>query len=394
MAETERFDSNGNKVNDAAKKKGGKLWIFATIIIVIYIAINSCLVVCHEDEYKLVRQFGRVDRTITNAGLFVKIPIIESVDTVPKKVLLYDLPVSDVITSDKKTMIVDCYVLWRVTDPLKFAQTLSHSVGNAENRIDQLVYNAMKNTISNMTQDEVIRSRDGKITVTDTEITSDVENNDIVVKNVKIKDEIVECKIREVLKKQKQKVFVGDYVEFSDGAIETVGGVVGAFESAFKGAYDKVKEWVDLIIEKVKEAGKAIAGLNPFASGNLPDVSVTIGADGEIVTEHATNYDTPALLKKPTMFATNHLGGDRGSYNGGEVVYGHDPLMNDIRQASAEGSAMLVNAVVDSMNKVYKILADYLPDMASKQPIIDINSLAPAIDTQLGVIAIRKGRGN
>lgn len=180
MGETERFDSKGNKVNDSSSKKGGKkLWTIAAIIIIAYIAINSCLVVCHEDEYKLVRQFGRVDRTITEAGLFVKIPFIESVDTVPKPVLLYDLPVSDVITSDKKTMIVDCYVLWKVTDPLKFAQTLSHSIGNAENRIDQLVYNAMKNTISNMTQDEVIRSRDGKIVVTDLAQIDDVENNDI-----------------------------------------------------------------------------------------------------------------------------------------------------------------------------------------------------------------------
>lgn len=181
MAETERFDSNGNKVNDSSKKGGKKLWVLAAIVIIVYIAINSCLGVCHEDEYKLVRQFGRVDRTITNAGLFVKIPFIESVDTIPRKVLLYDLPVSDVITSDKKTMIVDCYVLWKVTDPLKFAQTLSHSVGNAENRIDQLVYNAMKNTISNMTQDEVIRSRDGKITVTDVVEIDDVENNDITL---------------------------------------------------------------------------------------------------------------------------------------------------------------------------------------------------------------------
>ena len=81
-------------------------------------------------------------------------------------------------------MIVDCYVLWRVTDPLKFAQTLSHSIGNAENRIDQLVYNAMKNTISNMTQDEVIRSRDGKIEVTDVATDTDVENNDIVLDEV------------------------------------------------------------------------------------------------------------------------------------------------------------------------------------------------------------------
>ena len=185
MAETERFDSNGNKIdNSSEKKKGNKLWIVVVALFVIYIALNSCLIVCHEDEYKLIRQFGRVDRTIPDAGLYVKIPFIESVDTVPKKVLLYDLPVSDVITSDKKTMIVDCYVLWRVTDPLKFAQTLSHSIGNAENRIDQLVYNAMKNTISNMTQDEVIRSRDGKIEVTDVATDTDVENNDIVLDEV------------------------------------------------------------------------------------------------------------------------------------------------------------------------------------------------------------------
>lgn len=192
MAEAERFDSNGNKVNDSSKNKGGKkIWIVAAIVILVYIALNSCLVVCHEDEYKLIRQFGRVDRTITNSGLFVKIPFIESVDTVPKKVLLYDLPVSDVITSDKKTMIVDCYVLWKVTDPLKFAQTLSHSIANAENRIDQLVYNAMKNTISNMTQDEVIRSRDGKITVTDVEAIEDVENNDIMIEE---KTQVVDIK--------------------------------------------------------------------------------------------------------------------------------------------------------------------------------------------------------
>ena len=185
MAETERFDSNGNKIdNSSEKKKGNKLWIVVVALFVIYIALNSCLIVCHEDEYKLIRQFGRVDRTITDAGLYVKIPFIESVDTVPKKVLLYDLPVSDVITSDKKTMIVDCYVLWRVTDPLKFAQTLSHSIGNAENRIDQLVYNAMKTTLSNMSQDEVIRSRDGKIEVTDVATDTDVENNDIVLDEV------------------------------------------------------------------------------------------------------------------------------------------------------------------------------------------------------------------
>ena len=78
MAETERFDSNGNKIdNSSDKKKGKKLWIVVVALFVIYIALNSCLIVCHEDEYKLIRQFGRVDRTITDAGLYVKIPFIE-----------------------------------------------------------------------------------------------------------------------------------------------------------------------------------------------------------------------------------------------------------------------------------------------------------------------------
>ena len=69
-------------------------------------------------------------------------------------------------------------MLWKVTDPLKFAQTLSGSIGNAESRIDTIVYNATKNTISNMTQDAVILSRDGKMTITEPQ-ESDVVNNDL-----------------------------------------------------------------------------------------------------------------------------------------------------------------------------------------------------------------------
>ena len=65
-----------------------------------------------------MRQFGRVDRVVTAPGLSFKIPFVESVDTVPKELLIYDLPASDVITSDKKTMIVDSYVLWHVIEPL------------------------------------------------------------------------------------------------------------------------------------------------------------------------------------------------------------------------------------------------------------------------------------
>ena len=89
--------------------------------------------------------------------------MLQETQTLPKTVLLYDLPVSDVITKDKKTMVADSFVLWRISDPQKFIQTLNSSVSNAESRLSSLVYNAMKNTISGMNQTEVISGRDGAL---------------------------------------------------------------------------------------------------------------------------------------------------------------------------------------------------------------------------------------
>ena len=81
----------------------------------------------------------------------------------PKQILLYDLAPSDVITRDKKTMITDSYVIWKISDPLKFARTLNSSIENGESRINTAIYNATKNAISSMSQDEVITSRDGEL---------------------------------------------------------------------------------------------------------------------------------------------------------------------------------------------------------------------------------------
>lgn len=168
-------------MSKSGKKLGFLKYIVAILLLIV--AFNS-MVVCHEDEYKLIRQFGKVQRVITESGLNVKVPFVQSVDTIPKQILTYDLPASDVITSDKKSMIVDSYVLWQVSDPLKFTQTLAGSVYNAESRINALVYNATKNTVSSMTQDEVIKSRDGKMTVTAGETEEEIESNDLILEEV------------------------------------------------------------------------------------------------------------------------------------------------------------------------------------------------------------------
>lgn len=127
------------------------------------IILSSSIVVTNEDEYSLIKRFGKIERVIDSAGLTFKTPFVETVDKLPKSIQFYDMPQSDVITVDKKAMVADSYVLWKISDPILFAQTLNSSITVAESRINTIVYNAMKNVISSNTQNEVISGRDGEL---------------------------------------------------------------------------------------------------------------------------------------------------------------------------------------------------------------------------------------
>ena len=137
--------------------------LITIILFVAVIAGLSCLVITNENEYTLVREFGRIDHVVTTSGVSFKIPFVQTTDTLPKQTLFYDLSPSDVITSDKKTMICDSYILWHIVDPEKFARTLNCSIANAESRLDAIVYNATKNVISSTKQDDVISGRNGAL---------------------------------------------------------------------------------------------------------------------------------------------------------------------------------------------------------------------------------------
>ena len=142
-------------------KKGIKLSIPVLIVVLALLLSSGLFVTTHQNEYTIVRQFGAVVKIIDKPGLSMKLPFVQSVSILPKTEMLYDLAVSDVITSDKKSMVADSFVLWRIDDPLKFIQTLSGNIGNAEYRIDTVVYNSLKTVISSMKQEEVISGRDG-----------------------------------------------------------------------------------------------------------------------------------------------------------------------------------------------------------------------------------------
>ncbi len=145
------------------KKRGLSKALLVLIVVLVLVIGSSCFVVTHQNEYTVVRQFGEVVDIRDTPGISVKLPFVQTASTLPNTVLMYDLPISDVITQDKKTMVADSFVLWKIQDPKRFIQTLNGNISQAEARLSTIVYNSMKNIISSRSQSDVISGRDGEL---------------------------------------------------------------------------------------------------------------------------------------------------------------------------------------------------------------------------------------
>ena len=110
-------------------KNKSVIWIAAVVVILLLLAGNS-LVVTYPNEYTVIKEFGRIESIRQEPGLSIKVPFIQTAEKIQNEVLLYDLAISDVMTKDKKSMIADCFVLWKIEDPYKYTQTLSAQKGN------------------------------------------------------------------------------------------------------------------------------------------------------------------------------------------------------------------------------------------------------------------------
>ena len=147
--------------NAFAGKPITRVLVIAAVIVLVLILFGSMYIV-HQNEYGIVWQFGAVNTVRNEPGLYLKVPV-QSVSTLPKTELLYDLPISDVITGDKHSMVLDSFALWRISDPRLFIESLSGSLANAESRINAIIYNALKTVISSQKQETIISGRDGRV---------------------------------------------------------------------------------------------------------------------------------------------------------------------------------------------------------------------------------------
>jgi membrane protease subunit HflC len=133
--------------------------LIALIVIVAVIVIASSFYVVQENEYACIVRFSKIIDTKQSPGLYFKTPFVDTIRTFPKAIMFYDIPPSEVLTADKQNMTVDSYVLWRISEPLKFFQTLG-SVSVAEERLDTMTYNALKNVMGTLAQRDIINEED------------------------------------------------------------------------------------------------------------------------------------------------------------------------------------------------------------------------------------------
>ena len=137
-----------------------KKTIALLIALVLVICLSNAMYTVREDQYACTVRFSKIIDTTDQAGLHFKIPFLDSVKYFSKAATLYDIPPSEVLTSDKQNRTVDCYVLWRIEDPLKFFQTLDNTA-KAEDRLNAITYTILKNTMSTMAQADIINMNDG-----------------------------------------------------------------------------------------------------------------------------------------------------------------------------------------------------------------------------------------
>lgn len=138
-------------------KKSGIVII--VLLLAVILAANAVFTV-REDEYACTVRFSKIIDTTAEAGLHFKIPFVDSVKYFSKATQLYDIPPSEVLTSDKQNMTVDCYILWSISDPKLFYQTLG-STSVAEQRLDALTYNELKTVMGTLAQSDIINMEDG-----------------------------------------------------------------------------------------------------------------------------------------------------------------------------------------------------------------------------------------
>ncbi len=137
--------------------KNIKLIVGGAIALVILIVLSSALYTVDQTQQVVITQFGEPIRVVKDPGLHIKTPFIQDATTFEKRILEWDGRATQIPTKDKKFILVDTYARWKITDPLKFYQSVGGELG-AQTRLDNVIDAAVRDIVTEQLLIEVVRN--------------------------------------------------------------------------------------------------------------------------------------------------------------------------------------------------------------------------------------------
>ena len=138
-----------------------KKWIIISVIaLLLVVVVSSGFYTVEENQYACTFRFSEIVNTVDTAGVHFKLPFVDNVKYFSKATQFYDIPPSEVLTSDKQNMTVDCYILWQISDPQQFYRALG-TTQKAEERLNAITYNTLKTAMGTLAQADIINMNDG-----------------------------------------------------------------------------------------------------------------------------------------------------------------------------------------------------------------------------------------
>ena len=166
----------------------------ALIFIIIFFGLSTIIIV-DETEQIVILQFGKPVRTLKEPGLNWKLPApLQTSNSFENRLLEYDVPPEEILSKDKKSLIIDNYVRWRITDPLLFLQTVA-AIPTAKTRLDDIVYSELRQELGTHDMVEIITENRElimeKVTIASNEETSKygIEVIDVRIRRVDLPQE-------------------------------------------------------------------------------------------------------------------------------------------------------------------------------------------------------------
>lgn len=242
-------------------KKPIYLFIMASLAFLLLIASFSSMYVLPEGRQAIITQFGRpIGEPVTEAGLHVKLPFIQSIQYVDKRILSWDGFPNQIPTRDKKYILVDTTARWRIDNALRFIQTVQNERG-AKARLDAILDAITRDTISNHHLVEAVRNTNAILDYIEEKQTESQRKLDageiLVAEEEEITGEIEQIKIgRENLSSMIAKKAAIELEPFGISIIDVQLRRIAYEASVERKVYERMISERKRIAEKIRSIGK------------------------------------------------------------------------------------------------------------------------------------------